>query len=111
MKRVCNAAMFAMVFASSVAGFAQSGSTNVQQTRVAQSAPATTTMKGVIKTINETSIVLTPSSNKNAEVTFQLTATARRTGTLAAGENVSVTYYYENGARVVTTLIGKDAAK
>ena len=109
MKRVCNGVVFAMVLASAVAGSAQSGSTSVQQTQVAQSAPQTTTMKGVIKTIGDTSIVLTPSANKKVDVTFELTAAAKRTGALAAGDTVSVTYYYENGARVVTSLAGKEA--
>jgi Cu/Ag efflux protein CusF len=111
MTRVCNGAMIAMVFASSIAGFAQSGSTNVEQKPVAQSAPVSTTLKGVIKKIDDASIVLTPSSNKNGEVTFQLTTAAKRAGSLATGETVSVTYHFENGARVVTAVTGKDAAK
>jgi hypothetical protein len=74
---------------------------------VAQSAPVSTTMKGVIKSIDDNTNVLVPSSNKNAEVTFQLTADAKRSGELAAGGQVAVTYYYDKGQRIVTAVAGK----
>lgn len=111
MNKMCSGTVFALVMMSSVAGFAQSGSAVVESSRTVQSAPATTTMKGVIKKIDDAAVVLTPSSNKNAEVTFQLTAAAKKTGAIAVGDTVSVTYYYDNGARVVTAVTGKATGK
>jgi hypothetical protein len=83
----------------------------VLHAKAAQSAPVTTTLKGVIKKIDDSSIVVSPSTNKNAEVEFDLTSSAKREGALAAGDTVTITYYYENGKRVVTNLAGKAAAK
>ncbi len=98
------AAVASLVGAAPVGGF-------VVEARSAQSSPATTTMKGVIKTINETSIVVVPATNKKAEVTFDLTSSSKREGALTAGDPVAITYYYENGKRVVTDLAGKSTAK
>jgi Cu/Ag efflux protein CusF len=85
--------------------------TAVAHAKTAQSAPLTTTMKGVIKKIDDASIVVSPSTNKNAEVTFDLTSAAKREGALAAGDAVTITYYYENGKRIVTSVAGKASAK
>ena len=111
MKNAGRGVVCALVLASSVAGFAQSGSTAVAQSRQVQSAPVSATLKGVIKKIDDASIVLTPSNNKNGEVTFQLTAAAKRTGAIATGDSVSVTYHFENGSRVVTSVTGKAESK
>jgi hypothetical protein len=111
MKNVGRGVVCALVFASSVAGFAQSGSTVVEQARAVQSAPVTGTLKGVIKKIDDASIVLTPSNNKNAEVTLQLTAATKRSGAVATGDAVTVTFHFENGARVVTSVTGKANGK
>ena len=108
MKKVCAGMVFAVAMAS-LAGAAPLGVS--VEARAAQSAPLTTTMKGVIKTIDDKSIVVVPSSNKKSEVSFDLTSSAKREGVLAAGDAVAITYYYENGKRVVTDLEGKAEAK
>jgi hypothetical protein len=109
MKRVCTGVMFALTMAA-MSGV-MPAATAVAHAKTAQSAPLTTTMKGVIKKIDDASIVVSPSTNKNAEVTFDLTSAAKREGALAAGDAVTITYYYENGKRIVTSVAGKASAK
>ena len=105
MKNVCRAVVFALA-AVLVAGVAQMASTSVEA-RALQGSQATTTMKGVIKTISDTSVVIVPATNKKAEVAFDLTSSVKREGALASGDDVAITYYYENGKRVVTEVAGK----
>jgi hypothetical protein len=75
--------------------------------RAQESKPVTGTLKGTIKSINDNQLVLTPSNKKNGEISFDLTASVTRTGSLAPGEAVSVSYYFSNGKRVATAIAGK----
>ena len=95
-----------LVFSLVVSGAGYVGSRAVEA-RVAQKAPVTTTLKGVIKSIDQQAIVLVPAGKSSAEVTFDLTPSVKRNGTIAAGDSVEVVYYYEAGKRVVTELDGK----
>jgi hypothetical protein len=67
---------------------------------------ATITRKGVIKSIDDTSVSLAPDDNKKATISFQLTPSVKRSGTLAAGEKAAVTYYEEEARNVVVELKG-----
>jgi len=51
------------------------------------------------------------STPKKAEVTFQLTSAVKRSGALTPGGPVTVTYYFDNGQHVVTSLTGKESGK
>jgi len=106
LKMVCSAVVVSMLAVG--AGFA--GSVRVQAAAM-QKAPVTTTLKGVIKTIDDKSVVIVPASNKKSEVEFDLTSSAKRTGALAAGTSVEVSYYYDSGKRVVTSVSGKETPK
>ncbi len=67
---------------------------------------ATITRKGVIKTIDETSVSMAPNDNKKATMTFQLTPDVKRTGSLEAGAPAAVTYYLEDNRPIVTEIAG-----
>jgi hypothetical protein len=103
MMSVFTGVVFAAVTTSAVAGFAQSAR-EVEGNAPARTAPATTTLKGTIKTIDDSSIVVTTPEKKDA--TFQLTSSVKRTGTLTPGSQVAVTYYFDNGQHVVTAVAG-----
>jgi len=76
----------------------------------AQSATATATSKGVIKKIDDATIVLTPSDDKKREATYALAPSAKRTGQCDVGDDVVISYHYEKGRAVVTAVTGKSAA-
>ena len=82
---------------------------SVQAATQAERAPAA--LRGTIKEINETILVITPSMDKRAQSTFELTPDAKRTGTIEVGAPVEVRFYVENGKKVVTELVGKAAKK
>jgi hypothetical protein len=73
----------------------------------AQTAPASATRKGVIKKIDDTTIVMTPADDKKKEVSYALAPSAKRTGQCDVGDDVVVSYHYEKGKAVVTTVAGK----
>jgi hypothetical protein len=75
----------------------------------AQSTPASATRKGVIKKIDTTTIVLTPSDDKKREATYTLAPAATRSGQCDIGDDVVITYHYEQGRAVVTAVAGKAA--
>jgi hypothetical protein len=77
--------------------------------QTAQTAPASATRKGVIKKIDDTTIVLTPSDDKKREATYALSPSAKRTGQCGVGDDVVVSYHYEKGRPVVTLVSGKTA--
>lgn len=73
----------------------------------AQSAPATATRKGIVKKVDDTTIVLVPADAKKTEATYPLSAETKRIGTVAVGDEVVVTYHYERGKVIVTAVAGK----
>jgi hypothetical protein len=74
-----------------------------------QSAPASATRKGVIKKIDDSTLVITPSDDKKREATYVLTSSTTRTGQCGVGDDVVISYHYEKGKPVVTAVAGKAA--
>lgn len=72
-------------------------------------AKSTATTKGVIKTFDDAAVVIIPSDNKKVEVTFQVSPATTKTGAVAAGDQVSISYYFEAGKRVAAAVNGKVA--
>ena len=66
-------------------------------------------LKGTIKEISDTLLVVTPSMDKKAQSSFELTAEAKRSGTLTVGAPVTIRFYVENGKKVVTEVVGKSS--
>jgi len=64
-------------------------------------------LKGTIKEISDTLLVVTPSMDKKAQSSFVLSPDAKRKGTLEVGAPVTVHFYVENGKKVVTEVVGK----
>lgn len=73
----------------------------------AQTSPATATRKGVIKKVDDTTLVLQPADAKNTQATYSLSADTKRTGNLAVGDEVVISYHYEHGKVIVTAVTGK----
>jgi hypothetical protein len=94
------ALILGVMVAGHPAGFGAAGVVQAQTARVA-------TLKGVIKSIDDASAVVVPNENKKAEVTFKVTPETTRTGAVAAGEEVTVSYRFEQTQRVATALTGK----
>lgn len=82
---------------------------NVRAEARAAEQARTATTKGVLKTIDSTSVVIVPSDNKKVEASFLVSESTTRSGALAAGDQVTVTYYFEAGKRVATAVAGKTA--
>lgn len=72
---------------------------------------STSKLKGTLKSLDATSAVVVPADNKNAEITFQVTAATQKTGAVAVGDVVEVAYYFEQGRRVATALTGKASGR
>jgi hypothetical protein len=65
---------------------------------------ATHAMKGVVKSIDDKTLVLTRSGGSHAEMTFALNASTHRDGTISAGSAVSVRYREEGKTKVATAI-------
>lgn len=65
---------------------------------------ATHAVKGVVKSIDDKTLVLTRSGGNHAEMTFAVNASTHRDGTIAAGAAVSVRYRDEGKSRVATAI-------
>jgi hypothetical protein len=69
-------------------------------------APAPThAVRGVVKSCDSKSLVVTRSSKKPSDLTFVLTPATLRTGTIAAGSKVSVRYRADGKTLVATAVI------
>lgn len=97
--------MMIIMAAVSVGTLAWSPATAVVE--AAAQARRVSSLKGVIKSINDTQAVIVPNDNNKVEVTFQLTSETAKTGAVAAGDNVTVSYYFEKTQRIATALAGK----
>ena len=71
---------------------------------------ATHSMRGVVKSIDDNTLVVTQTGGKHAEMTFALNASTQRPGTIAAGTAVSIRYR-EEGKTHVATAIQVESAK
>jgi len=70
-------------------------------------APRPAVLKGVIKSIDDSAAVIVPNENKNAEIAFKVTSDTTRTGAVAVGNEVVVSYRFEKAERIATALTGK----
>lgn len=69
-------------------------------------APAPThAVRGVVKSCDSKSLVVTRSSKKPSDLTFVLTPATLRTGTIAVGSKVSVRYRADGKTLVATAVI------
>ncbi len=69
--------------------------------------PVSGTMKGVVKSVDASSLVV--SISKTADETFVLSNSTTREGTLASGATVDVKYHMDNGHRVATAVMVKES--
>jgi hypothetical protein len=109
MKNLRLAALVAVMTALPVIGFAQ---TSTASSRTAKAPKVvTTTVTGVVKSVDAGSMVIARSDAKGREETFQLTGTTTRKGTLASGDVVSVRYIEANGQKTATVVTVKSVPK
>jgi uncharacterized protein DUF5666 len=115
MKVLRSVAVAAVLTALPVVSFAQSTTPSHQSTASSKAKPApkptTTTMSGVVKSVGDTSFVMTRTNAKGPEETFQLNSSTMHKGKLAAGDKVSVKYYLDNGQKIATQVTVTKAPK
>ena len=73
-------------------------------TKATAPAPAVHATKGVIKSVSDTSLVISRPTAKVKEMTFMLDPTTQKKGTLAAGATVDVRYKTENKQNIATAV-------
>lgn len=73
----------------------------------AQTAQLTATRRGVIKKADDTTLVMTPADAKKNEATYTLSVETKRSGILAVGDEVMISYHYDQGKVIVTAVTGK----
>jgi len=66
--------------------------------------PPTHAVRGVVKSVDATSLVIARSTRKPSDMVFVLTSSTSRAGTLAAGAIVSVRYRTEGKTLVATAV-------
>lgn len=99
-------------------GFGSTPSAGLQSAakpaKAAKAAPAaavaTRATSGVVKSVNDTTLVITRTGKKPDDVTFVLNAATHRSGTIDPGARVSVRYK-EDGKTNVATAITAQAPK
>lgn len=102
MKRLYIVALVALMTASPLVSSAQSqpASPKTQPTPK----PITATMTGIVKSVDDTSMVITRSNAKGPEETFQLNSSTTRKGDLVAGDKVKVSYHLDDARKVATAV-------
>ena len=99
----------AMLIAPALTLAASQGSTPSKSTQTKSSkpaAPATHATTGVVKSVDDTSLVVSKPGNKDPkkDMSFTLTSSTEKKGTLAAGAAVQVRYKTENGKNIATAV-------
>jgi hypothetical protein len=72
-------------------------------------AAASHSVKGIVKSIDASSLVITKSGKAGGDMTFTLNADTKRDGAPAVGSPVSVRYRSEGGAMVATAVTAQPA--
>jgi hypothetical protein len=107
MRYTLTALMLAGVLATSGIAFAQT-STSKPASSSATKPAATHSVKGVVKSIDTSSLVITPSGKK--DMSFKLDSTTQRDGSITTGTPVSVRYHMD-GSSMVATAVNAEAPK
>ncbi len=120
MRRICTVATLALALAAVPAiGFGFTPSSPNQAAASAKSKPskttvATQTTSGVVKSVDESKLVITRAGKKPGDMTFMLNGSTHRAGTIEPGARVSIRYTVEQGsnlAAAVTAQAPKTASK
>ena len=75
----------------------------------AKNESATHSTRGVVKSINDSTLVITRSGKKAGEMTLALNSSTHRDGTIAVGTPVSVRYTHEGKNYVATAITAQQA--
>ena len=102
MKRIAMALLVGAMAAVPAAGFAAPAA----KAKTTAAAHATT---GVVKSIDEKTLVITRPGKKEHEMTFALNPSTQREGTVAVGSTVSVRYQEEGKTHVASALMVRPA--
>jgi hypothetical protein len=65
--------------------------------------------RGIVKSIDATTLVITKTAAKGPETTFTLDSSTQRQGTIAAGASVDVRYRTEGKSRMATAIAVHEA--
>lgn len=66
--------------------------------------PATHAVRGVVKSVDHSTLVVTRTRRKASDLTFALNSSTIREGAIAVGATVSVRYYVESHTLVATAV-------
>jgi hypothetical protein len=107
MKKYMTSALLAgLLSVIPVAGFAASA---VQAQKAAKPAAAKGSMathatRGTVKSIDDSTLVITSTGKDHRDMTFSVNGSTQRAGTIAAGTAVSVRYRAEGNTNVATAI-------
>src|SRR5690349_14788198 len=86
-------------------GTAKKGSTAAASSSTAKPAAAAShSVKGVVKSMDASSLVITKSGKSGGDMTFTVNADTKKDGAPAVGSNVSVRYRTEGSTNVATAV-------
>jgi hypothetical protein len=114
-KYIATAALAAAVIAMPIAGIAATrqaapAAAKKEATSTAAKAAPTHATKGVVKSVDDTSLVITRHGKKPEDMTFTMNANTHKEGAVAVGSPVSVRYQ-ESGTTHVATAVSVEQAK
>ena len=112
MRYTLTALMLAGALATSGAAFAQTPkpASNAAAKPAAAKPAATHSTQGVVKSVDESSLVITKPGKKGSDMTFKLDPSTQKAGSIATGTAVSVRYRMD-GSSMVATAVNAEASK
>ena len=114
-KYIASAVLAAAVMAVPVAGFATipqapPAAAKKEATKTTTKAAPTHATSGVVKSVDDSTLVITKGGKKPEDMTFILNANTHKEGAVAVGAPVSVRYH-EDGKTHVATAVTVEQAK
>lgn len=106
-KYIASAILAAAVMAMPAAGFAkapQTMSAKKEATKTATKSVPTHATRGVVKSVDDSMLVITKSGKKAEEMSFTLNANTHKEGAVAVGTPVSVRYQEEGKTHIATAV-------
>ena len=99
----------AVGFASQTPAPAPSAKSSGAKKESKPSAPATHATSGVVKTINDSSLVISKSATKGPETTFVVNSSTQKEGNVAVGSMVDVRYTSDGKTKTATAVTVHEA--
>jgi len=110
-KQITSALLAGVLSLVPVAGMAAAQKPAAAKTPTAKASVATHATRGTVKSLDDSTLVITSTGKTHTDMTFTVNGSTQREGTIATGTPVSVRYHQDGTTNIATAIHAESAKK